>query len=413
MAHTEQIKTVVIGGGQAGLATSYWLTQWGHPHLVLEQAVGPGHVWRDERWDSFTLVTPNWMVRLPGAVYQGGEPDGFLLHEEIVAYFARYAEQFRLPIQYGTRVVSVEHADDGTSFHIQTKTTQYEAANVVIATGVYQHPKIPAWSARLPAEVAQIHSGGYRRPDALVPGAVLVVGSGQSGCQIAEELYQSGRTVYLGVGRAGRMPRRYRGLDAFAWAYLMGTTDRTVNELSSPQERLEAHPHLSGKDGGHTLNLHRFVRDGVVLLGHLRDADEGRLLLAPDVHESLAAADKVEADFCDAVDRYVTQSGMDAPQEALPTLMDGYAHEAPTELELASVNIRTVIWAMGYTFDFSFVKMPIHDAMGYPVQAAGITRVPGLYFVGLPWLRTRGSGLLFGVGNDAAWIATDIARRAR
>lgn len=419
MAQTQQserIETLIVGAGQAGLATSYWLTQQERPYLVLEQASRPGYVWHDDRWDSFTFVTPNWMIRLPGAAYQGDAPDGFLPRDEIVAYFARYVTDFRLPIRYGVRVLSVERTGDGRRYRVQTETTRYEAINVVVATGAYQHPKIPAFSASLPPEVAHLHSGAYRRPEALAPGAVLVVGSGQSGCQIAEELYQSGRTVYLCAGRAGRMPRRYRGLDAWAWAYLTGAVDHTVSQLHSPQERFEAHPHLSGKGGGHSINLHRFAREGVRLLGHLRDARGGHIALAPDLHESLAAADQAEANFCEAADRYVEQVGLDAPPEALPKLADGYAQEERSELDLSSAEIRTVIWAIGYTFDFGLVKAPLHDlfdATGYPIQAAGVTRFPGLYFVGLPWLRSRGSGLLFGVGNDAAWIAADIARRPR
>jgi len=313
MTPAERIETVIVGGGQAGLATSYWLTQRGRPHLVLEQAARPGHVWHDDRWDSFTLVTPNWRIRLPGAAYAGDAPDGFLPRDEIVEYFARYVADFRLPIRYGTRVLEVERADDGGTYRIQTATARYETTNVVIATGLYQRPKIPAFASGLPAEVAQLHSGAYRRPEGIAPGAALVVGSEQSGCQIAEELSQSGREVYLCVGHAGRMPRRYRGLDAWAWAYLMGTANRTVDQLADPRERFEAHPHLSGKGGGHTINLHRFARDGVGLLGHLRDAHDGHLSLAPDLHEGLAAADKLDADFRAGVDRYVEQMGMDAP----------------------------------------------------------------------------------------------------
>jgi putative flavoprotein involved in K+ transport len=411
MARERHIDTVIVGGGQAGLATSYWLTQQGHPHLVLEQATTPGHVWRDERWDSFTFVTTNWMIRLPGAAYQGNAPDGFLPREEIETYYTHYVTDHRLPIRYGVRVRSVERGDGGTGYRVHTETSEYEADNVVIAIGAYQHPKIPAYSVRIPAEVAQLHSSGYRHPDAIAPGAVLVVGSGQSGCQIAEELYQSGRKVYLCVGRAGRMPCRYRGRDTWAWAYQIGTIDRNVSDLTSLAERLDAHPHLSGKDGGHTINLHRFAREGVTLLGHLRDVQDGHLMFAPDLHESLAAADKMEAEFCAAVDHFVAQTGLEAPQETLPKLADGYASEVPTELDLASADVRTVIWAIGYTFDFSLIKLPVLDATGYPVQVAGITQSPDLYFVGLPWLRTRGSGLLFGAGTDAEWIATDIARR--
>ncbi len=413
MAGTERIETVVVGAGQAGLATSYWLTRHGYAHLVLESSTRPGHVWHDDRWDSFTLVTPNWTVRLPGAEYIGDEPDGFLPRDEIVAYLARYAAEFNLPIQYGMRVNTVEQTDDGWRYRVRTTQADYEADNVVIATGAFQRPKIPGYSAEFPASVTQLHTGAYRRPEALEPGAVLIVGSGQSGCQIAEELYQSGRRVYLSVGRAARIPRRYRGLDANAWMYLLGLFERTVEQLPNPHARFEANPHLTGKDGGHSLNLHAFARDGVTLLGHLRAVRDGRIVLAGDLKGSLAEVDKKEAEFSSAVDTYILRIGMDAPAEELPRLTYGYAQDDIGEVDLAAADIRTVIWAGGYSHDFSLVKLPVVDDMGYPMQSAGITRYPGLYFVGLPWLRTKASGLFFGVGADAAWIAGDITRRRR
>jgi putative flavoprotein involved in K+ transport len=247
----------------------------------------------------------------------------------------------------------------------------------------------------------------------LPPGAVLVVGSAQSGCQIAEELYQSGRTVYLCVGAAGRVPRRYRGRDMYEWLNLCGFFDRTAEQLPSPQARFAGNPHLSGRDGGHSLNLHQFARDGVVLLGHLQGAQDGRIGLAPDLKENLAKADKLEVEAVKLVDGYIQKNGLDAPPEKLPELRDGYQAREIGELNLRSAGITSIIWAMGYAFDFSMVKVPAFDDYGFPVQKRGVTDYPGLYFVGLPWLSKQKSGLLLGVGEDAALIASQIAGQIR
>jgi putative flavoprotein involved in K+ transport len=257
-------------------------------------------------------------------------------------------------------------------------------------------------------EIKQIHSDEYHNPQSLPAGAVLVVGSAQSGAQIAEELYQSGRKVYLSVSRAGRVPRRYRGKDA-NWSHQrMGDYDRTVDQLPSPKAKFESKPMISGTNGGHTLNLHQFARDGVTLLGRIQGMKDGRVALMQDLKENLARADKFEDDFAKAVDEFIAKNGLDAPEEVLPRLRDGYNVEQLSELDLEKANINTVIWATGYSFDFSMVKLPIFDSDGYPIQKRGITDYPGLYFVGLPWLHSAKSGLLFGVAQDAAHIASAI-----
>jgi putative flavoprotein involved in K+ transport len=408
---TEYIETVIVGGGQAGLAVSYHLTQQGREHTILEQAAQPAEMWRNRRWDSFTLVTPNWTIRMPGAEYQGDDLDGFLPRDEIVAHFEEYIERFRLPIQYGVRVTSVE--PNGAGYRVHTDEATLEADNVVIATGLFQQPRIPPFSANLPAEVRQLHSSEYRYPEALPPGAVLVVGSAQSGAQIAEELYQSGRQVYLCVSRAGRFPRRYRGKDIVWWLNEIGFFDVTVGDLPSPKARFAASGHVSGKNGGHTLNLHQFAGDGVVLLGRMQAAQGSTITLASDLKENLAKADKFEADLLKRIDDYIDKNSLDVPQETLPELQDGADAEVITELDLQSAGISSVIWATGYRFDFGLVKLPLLDGDGYPIQERGITDYPGLYFVGLPWLHTVKSGLLFGVGDDAAAIASAIAARGQ
>ena len=330
------METVVVGGGQAGLATSYHLKRRGLGHVVLEQAAQAGNAWRNGRWDSFTLVTPNWSFLLPGAEYDGGEPDGFMPRDEIVDRFERYVDRFELPVRYGAHVASVEKNGAGDAYVVRTPDDAIETRNVVMATGLYQTPKLPPFSAGLPARVTQLHSGGYRDPQSLPPGAILVVGSAQSGCQIAEELYLSGRTVYLCVGGAGRIPRRYRGKDIVEWMRLLGAFDMTVGQLPSPKAKFAANAHLSGRAGGRTLNLHQFARDGVVLLGHLRGVDGDAIRLAQDLKESLAKADAFEAELVGQVDRFVKRKGLDAPAEDLPVLRDGYEAPERTELSLRS-----------------------------------------------------------------------------
>ena len=406
----QKIETLIVGGGQAGLATSYWLKQHGREHIVLEKSSRPGHAWR-QRWDSFTLVTPNWAFRLPGAEYAGGDPGGYMPHDEIVATFERYVAGNDLPVLFGVDVTAVEPLDGRPGYRVRTLEVDFEAQNVVMATGLHQCAKIPAFAAGLPADVLQLHTEQYRNPASPPPGAVLVVGSGQSGCQIAEELYKSGRRVYLSIGSAGRAPRRYRGKDTYEWLVLAGFFDRTPDMLPSPKARFAPDPHLTGAGGGHDLSLHRFARDGATLLGHLAGAADGRLGLAPDLYEGLTKADQVEAQLTKLIDDYIARNGLDAPQERLPELRDGFDQAVITDLDIRRAGITSVIWAAGYNFDFSLLKLPVTDSDGFPVQQRGVTRYPGLYFIGLPWLHTRKSGLLLGVGEDAAFVAEHIAAR--
>jgi len=291
--NANRIDTVIVGGGQAGLAMSYYLKQEGREHVVLERAPAVGNAWRNQRWDSFTLVTPNFQVRMPGAEYQGNDPYGFMLLADVVKYFDDYVERFDLPVHCNVEVHTAEQTQEG--YLVGTSEGNYEAENVVIATGLYQSPKIPKVSEGIPVRILQIHSMEYKNPSSLPAGAVLVVGTGQSGAQIAEELYQSGRKVYLSVGSGLRVPRRYRGKDINDWFTRMGLFDTKVEELKSPRDKFAYHPQISGKNGGHSLNLHQFYRDGVVLLGHVRDARDGKLIFARDLYETLAKIDQFEA----------------------------------------------------------------------------------------------------------------------
>jgi putative flavoprotein involved in K+ transport len=402
----ETVETIIVGGGQAGLATSYYLTQHGREHVVLEQADRPAHVWRDDRWDSFTLVTPNWTLRMPGAEHDGADRDGFMPRDEVVDYFDRYVERFHLPVRYNTRVISVEPRD-GAGLEVQTEDGVFRAENVVLATSLEQFPNVPAAANDLPAAITQLHSSRYRNPNALPPGGVLVVGSAQSGCQIAEELYLSGRQVFLCTGSTGRAPRRYRGKDTFEWLFEMGFFDLTPDKFPFPTQHFTA-PHLSGTMGGHTLNLHQFARDGVTLLGHLRGASGDKISLMPDLYENLTRADQFEANGQKMIDGYIQARVLDAPVDKLPQLLDGFDQPIVEELDLKTNGINTVIWATGFSFDFSLVKAPILDDDGFPIQDSGVARIPGLYFVGMPWMPNLKPGILAGVRESAEHIATMI-----
>ncbi|HUG48241.1 MAG TPA: NAD(P)-binding domain-containing protein [Candidatus Limnocylindria bacterium] len=399
---------VVIGGGQAGLAISHLLTLDGIDHVVLERD-SVGAAWRS-RWDSFTLVTPNWTVRLPGAAYGGTDPDGFMPRDEIVAHLQRYAASFGAPVRTGVTATEVTAIADG-GYRVETTAGPLDARAVVVATGTFQTPRRPALGS-LPEGVLDLHSSAYRNPGALPPGAVLVVGSGQSGAQIAEELLEAGRRVFLSVSRAPRIPRRYRGRDLARWFETMGFV-RTVDQLDSPAERFSANAHVSGKRGGHTLNLHRFARDGMTLLGRVAEIHGGTISLVDDLHANLARADASAAEIRHVVDGFVAQAGIDAPTPDDENSDDyagddGFHQPRIDRIDLASEQVTSVIWSAGYGFDFSWVRPVALDETGYPVHRRGVTSSPGLYFLGLHFLYTMKSGLLWGVGDDAEYLAGEI-----
>lgn len=407
----ETIETVVVGGGQAGLSLSYFLSAAECEHIVLEKAEQAGEAWRNHRWDSFTLVTPNWTFKLPGAEFTDEKPGGFIPREKIVQRFEEYAGRFKLPIRYRTEVTSVEADERDRGYTLETGAGKIRARNVVIATGLFQEAKIPSFAAQIPRAVLQIGSGEYRRPETLPAGKVLVVGAAQSGCQIAEELYQSGRQVYLCASGAPRVPRCYRGRDIVEWLQLIGFFDRTPDMLPSPQARFGPNPQVSGKDGGHSLNLHKFYRDGVILLGHLRGVEDGQLLLAPDLQESLAKTDQAEREILGRIDAAITKAGLEAPEEELPLFKDAQSAPQRLTLDLAAEDVHTIIWAGGYRFDYSLVRLPVTDSYGFPLSQRGVTQYPGLFFHGMPWLHKMKSGLLLGVGEDAEYLAGEITAR--
>jgi len=407
----ERIDTVVIGGGQAGLTMSYLLSRQGREHVVLEEH-NIGQAWRT-RWDSFTLVTPNWTLQLPGHEYKGDDPDGFILREEVVRYLDEYAEQSQMPVRLGVRVTSVEEAQGKPGFLVKTDSGDYSCANVVVAAGLFQRPKLPPYAGNLSPEITQLHTSEYRNPAALPDGGVLVVGSGQSGCQIAQELHESGRQVYRCVGSARRVRRRYRGYDGVWWSVQMGNMDHTVADLDSPKEKFAGNPHASGRDGGTEINLHLFARDGIKLLGHLRGIQGAKITLAADLKETLTKIDAQDAKFRQAVDKLIPTEGIQAEApDGVPEPKDGFDVEIVKELDLEERGVTTLIWAAGYSFDFSWVRFPVFDEDGFPIQKQGVTNHPGLYFLGMHFLHKRKSGLFLGVGEDAEQVAGHLTARS-
>jgi putative flavoprotein involved in K+ transport len=404
----ESCETVVIGAGPAGLAVSYFLTQGGHEHLVLERG-RVAETWRTERWDGFYLNTPNWAQQLPGHFYRGGEPDGFAPLGEVIDYLESYAAGFGAPVRTGAGASTLRCAGDG-EYVVEVDEGDIRAVNVVVATGAFQRPTPNPLAGAAPAGLFQLHTSVYRSPAQLPAGAVLVVGSGQSGCQIADELIEAGRVVYLCVGRCPWVPRRYRGRELVQWMIETGLMDQTVDTLPAPSARFTCNPPVSGSNGGHDCHPRWLARRGAVLLGRLAGFRGGSALLAPDLEENLARGDEFVAAFRRRVDDYVTASGLDVPEEAVEAEQDPV--EAIGELDLGSAGIGTILWANGYRPDFGWIDLPVLDDEGWPAQTRGVTACPGVYFVGLHWLHKRKSALFLGVGDDAEYVASSILSRS-
>jgi putative flavoprotein involved in K+ transport len=406
----DRIDVVVVGAGQAGLAVSYYLQAFGVEHTVLERE-RIAESWRSARWDSFTLVTPHWMTRLPGCGLAPGSGRAFLPRHSVVAMLERFGRG--LPVHTGVAVTSVTLADRG--YRVATSTGCIDARTVVIASGGQRRPKIPALATALPEDVHQSDASRYRSPAALPPGAVLVVGSGQSGAQIADELAAAGRDVLLATSRVPRVPRRYRGRDVHEWTVELGLYDQPTEAVTDPAEFTEAHPMLSGARGGHTMAYPQMARDGVRLLGRLVDVGEDRLQFGPNLPENLEYADRRAAGFRRAVDEYVARVGIKAPEPDMDPAErpEPGSENSPGTLSLRAEGIATVIWCTGFGPDTGWLHVPVLRPDGSPAHARGITAFPGLYVAGYPWLSNRGSGILYGVAADAARIAQHIASDAR
>lgn len=416
---------VVVGGGQAGLAISWHLTRAGIDHVVLERH-RIAHSWREERWQSFCLVTPNWQCQLPGHPYPGDDPDGFMVRDQIVDYVSSFAASFDAPVHEGVRVTAVEplaadrsgdpcwDADEAGrhGFRVVTDAGELTADAVVLAVGGYHVPSRPRIAERLPRTVTQLHSSRYRSADPLPDGAVLVVGSGQSGAQIAEDLHLAGRPVHLAVGTAPRVARFYRGRDVVAWLHDIGHYDMPIEDHpEGVGARHEANHYVTGRDGGRDIDLRRFASEGMALHGRLDAIDGPRLTMAGDLRRNLDAADATDDRIKDGIDRWIAAQAIDAPEEPRYVPLWEPEGDGGGTLDLDAAGIRTVIWATGFRSDWSWVRLPAFDGGGYPVHRRGVTSVPGLFVLGLPWLHTWGSGRFAGIARDAAHLAERVRAR--
>jgi putative flavoprotein involved in K+ transport len=409
----ESVDTLVIGGGQAGLATSYWLTKAGIGHLVVEGREKLGGGWQD-RWDSLRLIAPNFSLRLPGMAYSGPDPDGFMPRDEVLAYVRDYAASFGAPVRLATRVRRLVAADGGFVASIAGGGA-ITARNVVLATGPYQRPRVPAVADHLAGHIRQLHSQDYRRPGQLPDGGVLVVGSGVSGTQIAEELHDAGRAVHLAVSMCPAAPRLYRGRDTIRWlaevfdhGAAVGVPFPTVAQLPSPAARFACDPHLSGQRGGHDISLRALARRGIRLYGRLDSADGSAVRFSADLTDRLRFEESAfDEEFRPLFDAYIAAAGIDAPPDDRPP-PDDFTPESVTELDLDAAGITSVVWSTGYRLDFGWVELPVLDEWGYPRHVRGVVEHPGLYAVGLPWLHSEPSSVFAGVGADAEHVVTHI-----
>jgi putative flavoprotein involved in K+ transport len=410
------VDVLVVGAGHAGLAMSELLGQAGQEHVVVERRGQLGGGWQD-RWDNFRLVTPNWTASFPGWAYDGPDPDGFMTRDEITARVERYAQVVDAPVALGTEVQRLTALGDG-GFSATTTRGQLEARQVVVATGSYHTPRLPPFAERISGRVVQLHSHHYRNEASLPPGGVVVVGSGQTGVQIAEELFQAGRAVHISVGSAGRVPRRYRGRDIFGWlgeitrhgaAHAVGLP--TAEQLPDPRLRFSPMPAVSGQGGGHDTNLRQYAADGISLTGRLTGADGEVLTFADDLALNLERADSFfDEHLRETIDTYIDRAGIDAPPDDRVAVT--YQPHGPAELNLFHAGITTIIWATGYGLDHRWIEAPIRDQLGYPRNTRGVSSIPGLYFLGLLWQHSQASASLIGPGLDGPHLLATLTGAA-
>jgi putative flavoprotein involved in K+ transport len=401
---------LVVGGGQAGLSISYYLKEADIDHLVLEKHTMT-HTWRNQRWDSFCLVTPNWQCALPGYPYAGTDPHGFMRKNEIIDYLDGFIQSVDAPVLEHTEVQRAMRGDDGR-YHVMTTRGEFTADHLVVASGGYHRPIVPRMAERVPAQIQQIQSSQYRNAQGLPEGAVLVVGSGQSGAQIAEDLHLAGRKVYLAVGEAPRCARFYRERDVVDWLADMRYYDMPVEQHPLREGvRDNTNHYVTGRDGGRDIDLRKFALEGMELYGVLEDFRDGQLCFAPNLAKNLDDADDTYNRINAGIDAFIEKNGVDAPPASRYEAQWRPAAERTT-LDLAQSGITSIIWCIGFTPDFSWLDAPVFNGRGYPAHQRGITPVEGLYFVGLPWLHTWGSGRFSGVARDAQYIVDAIIERS-
>lgn len=402
--------TLIVGGGQAGIAMSEHLSRHDVPHIVLERD-RIAERWRTGRWDSLVANGPAWHDRFPGLEFEGLDPDAFASKDAVAAYFEAYARKFEAPVRTGVEVLHAARRQGRPGFTVQTTAGAFDTQRIVVATGPFQRPVIPAIAPRDPGFV-QIHSAAYRNPDQLPAGGVLVVGAGSSGVQIADELQRAGRAVYLSVGPHDRPPRAYRGRDFCWWLGVLGQWDQEVARPGREHVTIA----VSGAHGGRTIDFRALAHQGITLVG-VTASFQGRVVtFADDLAEHVARGDENYLALLDAADAYVARNGL-----ALPP--DPAAREMPADppclrqplrsLDLAAAGVTSVIWATGYATDYGWLQADAFDAGGKPRHQRGVSSEPGVYFLGLPWLSRRGSAFIWGVWHDARHIADHIVTQRK
>lgn len=403
---THEVEVLIVGGGQAGVAMSDHLTERGIPHVVLER----GRIaerWRSERWDSLVANGPAWHDRFPGMKFGDVDADTFATKEQVANYFVEYARRIGAPIRTGVEVTSVRKHDGQPGFHVETSDGTYDARYIVAATGPFQRPVFPAM---IPVDhhIQQLHSSSYRNPEQLGSGAVLVVGAGSSGVQIAAEIQKSGRQVHLSVGPHDRPPRSYRGRDFVWWLGVLGKWDASAPAAGAEHVTIA----VSGADGGHTVDFRALAASGITLVGRTVEFDRGRMGFAADLRANIVNGDANYLALLDEADAYVERNGLDLPEEPEARVLgpDPDAVINPLlELDLAEAGITTIIWATGFAVDYSWLKVGAFDENGRPRHQRGVSSEPGVYFLGLPWQSRRGSSFIWGVWHDAKYVTDHIA----
>lgn len=401
----EKVDTVVVGGGQAGIAMSEHLRNNGIEHVVLER----GRIaerWRSERWDSLVANGPAWHDRFPGLEFADTDPNAFPGKESVADYFVSYSEKIEAPIRCGVEVKSVQRREGRRGFLVETSKGTIEAISVVAATGPFQRPVFPAI---VPEEtsILQIHSNTYRNPGQLPDGAVLVVGSGASGVQIADELKRAGRRVFLSVGPHHRPPRAYRGRDYVWWLGILGKWDAAANEPGMEHVSIS----VSGSHGGFTVDFRRLAAAGITLVGMTQSFHDGIMTFAPDLEDNIKRGDDNYLSVLQEADAFAARHGLDLPEEPKAHQIDPDPEcvaNPISKLDLAEEDISSIIWATGYAVDFSWLKVDAFDEQGRPQHQRGVSTEPGIYFLGLPWLSRRGSSFIWGVWHDAKYLADQI-----
>jgi putative flavoprotein involved in K+ transport len=401
----ETVEALVVGGGQAGVAMSEHLSSFGVDHLVLEQ----GRIaerWRSARWDSLVANGPAWHDRFPGLEFTDLDPDAFAPKETVADYFVAYAEKIDAPIRCGVEVLSVRRSSGGRGFRAETSDGLVDAAYVVAATGPFQRPVIPAIVPQN-TDIVQLHSNAYRNPGRLPDGAVLVVGAGSSGMQIADELQRAGRQVVLSVGPHDRPPRRYRGRDFVWWLGVLGKWDAETGPGADHVTIV-----VSGANGGETVDFRHLAARGMTLVGRAISFGDGVMRFAPDLGDNIAKGDANYVSLLDEADAYVARSGLDLPDEPEARIIGpdpACVTDPILEIDVAGAGVTSIIWATGYAVDYGWLHVDAFDEQGRPRHRRGVSSEPGVYFLGLPWLSRRGSSFIWGVWHDARHLADHIA----